>query len=471
MIFRSLSFRLTLYSCLLTYLLLLGCWGLLYLSVERELFFKDQETVSDRLETIQNLLNLEPNQPVRLTRRVEQEWPKKSFEHIYVRVSDPNGTLITETPGLDEKYEHILEILPKHAENIGKINKLSNAKVDGRIFGVGSFIVPVRTSWGEDRVLVQMALERTSEEVLLSTLRSALIYLLAFGFVGSLLSGRFVVIKALKSIRKIAETAQKVSSGGLKERVNPSDLPMEFVDFVNTLNDMLERLEESFERLSRFSADMAHELRTPLNNLLGSLEVSLSKERSNEEYQMLLASNIEECGRLKRIIDSLLFIARAQQPIKEIQKQTFDLVEELSAIISFYEVSAERRSISIKLNSEQRIAIHAERTLLQRAIGNLLSNAIRLAPEGSEIIVNAKEENKSVVISVEDSGPGIPADLLPFVGERFFRAEESRSQTSGGNGLGLSIVKSIVEIHGGKMAVESHVGSGTTFYLIFLAED
>lgn len=469
MIFRSLSFRLTLYSFLMTYLLLVGCWGLIYLAVDRELYLKDQETVSDRLETIENLLSMEPNNPVRLIRRVEHEWPKKSFERIYVRISDLNGRLITETPGLSAKHEQILEIFPKEAKEVGKINELARADLNEHIFDVGSFNIPLRTSWGQQTVLVQIALERTSEEVLLSTLRKALAYIFAFGFVGSLLSGRLTVSKTLKSIHKIAETAQRVRSGGLKERVNPEDLPIEFVDFANTLNEMLDRLEESFERLGRFSADMAHELRTPLNNLLGSLEVSLSRERSKEEYQILLASNIEECARLKRIIDSLLFIARAQQPVHEIQKQDFDLTEELKVIISFYEVSAEKRLMTISLKAVEGMRINAERILLQRSIGNLLSNAIRLAPTGSEITVDAKSEDQFIVISVKDIGPGISADLLPYVGERFFRAEASRSKESGGNGLGLSIVKSVVEIHGGKMKVESEVGMGTTFYLYFPA--
>lgn len=467
MIFRSLSFRMTVYACLLTYALLLSCWGLIYLAVDRELYYKDRETVSDRLTTIQSLLNIEPNNPTRLIRRVEEEWPKRSFEHIYVRVTGPNGLLITQTPSLKKKYEAILEKFPSEAREMGKINSLVSTEIQDRIFDMGSFYVPVRTSWGRNKMLVQVALERTGEEVLLSTLRKSLMYLLAFGFMGSLLSSRLTVGKILNSVRNISLTAQRVNTRGLNERVNPEELPSEFGDFARTLNSMLDRLEQSFERLSRFSADMAHELRTPLNNLMGSMEVALSKERSREEYESTLASGMEECTRLKHIIDSLLFIARAEQPANELQKQDVELDEELRTVISFYEVLAEKRNIEIRYDGQAGLNIQAERTLLQRAVGNLLSNAIRLSPEKSVIVVKLTQEENKAIISVSDSGPGIPGHLLPYVGERFFRVEESRSHSSGGNGLGLSIVKSIVEAHGGSMRAESELGVGTSFYLTF----
>ncbi|HWU42720.1 MAG TPA: heavy metal sensor histidine kinase [Bdellovibrio sp.] len=465
MMFRSLSFRLTVYACILTYALLLSCWGLIYLAVDRELYNKDQETVSDRLATIESLLNLEPKNPVRLIRRVEDEWPKKSFERIYVRITDRDGKLITETPSLKTKFEQMLEKFPTQAQLIGRINPLVSTEIQDRKFDMGSFFIPVGSLYKNEKVLVQVALERTGEEILLATLRRALIYLLAFGFIGSLLSSRLTVSKVLTSVKNISMTAQKVSTKGLHERINTDELPIEFIDFAQTLNSMLDRLKESFERLSRFSADMAHELRTPLNNLMGSMEVALAKERSQEEYETLLASGMEECSRLKRIIDSLLFIARAQQPANDLQKHPVDLVEELQAIISFYEVSAEKRNIKLVFDVREQVQIQAERTLLQRAVGNLLSNAIRLAPEGSIIEVGLKKENDRVSILVKDSGPGIPEELIPFVGERFFRVEASRSHSSGGTGLGLSIVKSIVEAHGGQIKVESEVGVGSSFYL------
>ncbi|MGE5085837.1 MAG: heavy metal sensor histidine kinase [Bacillota bacterium] len=471
MILRSLSFRVTLYSCLLTYGLLLGCWGLIYLTVDRELYNKDQATISDRLETIRDLFNQEPNHPTRLIHRVEEEWPRKSYERIYVRVTDENGMLVTETPSLKVKYAQIWDSFPDNIKDAGRVNPLVRTTIEDHIFDMGSFHVPLKTSRGLESALVQIALERTSEEGVLKTLRHALVYILAFGFLASLLSARLTVKKVVGSIRKIATTAQTVSSGDIKERIDPAMLPIEFADFAKTLNNMLDRLEESFERLSRFSADMAHELRTPLNNLRGSLEVGLAKERSVEEYESLLESSVEECGRLKPIIDSLLFIARSQQPAQEIHKQQIDLSLELENIISFYQASADDRRLMIELQIKGDLTIMAEKTLLQRAVGNLLSNAIRLAPEGSRIYVRAQKELGFMVISVTDEGPGISAKDLPFIGERFFRVEESRAQSTGGNGLGLSIVKSIAMVHGGKMEVKSQVGKGSTFYLFLPEKD
>ncbi|MGZ3744776.1 MAG: heavy metal sensor histidine kinase [Pseudobdellovibrionaceae bacterium] len=469
MIFRSLSVRLTLYSFALTYLLLIGSWGLIYFAVDRALFFRSQEIISDRLKTIQNLLQLKQTEPERLIRRVEKEWPNRSFERIFVRVMDENERLVTETPGLNSDYEDILKIFPTVADNLEEHIKLKRIDLREHVFNVGSFIVSAPDSKVDYKYFVQIAWERTNEESLLSTLRKSLIYILAFGFVGSLLIGRVTVRKVLKSIQEISETARKVSTSGLKERIDPLLLPIEFKEIADALNEMLNRLDSSFERLRRFSEDMAHELRTPLNNLLGSLEVGLSKERSCHEYHHLLGSSIEECGRLKRIIDSLLFIARSHQPKQEIQKQNLHLKSEIESILSFYEASADKKNILLRLESSQDLYLLAERVLLQRAIGNLLSNAIRHSSEKSEIVVSAALRDSFIEISVRDQGEGIPTDLLPKIGDRFFRVEASRSQSSGGHGLGLSIVRSIVEIHGGQMKLQSILGQGSTFCLLFPA--
>lgn len=466
MIFRSLSFRLTLHTFLLTYLLVVGCWGLIYFTVDRRLADRDQEVLTDRLKTIQGLLQIEKDEPSRLIRRVEKEWPERPFERILVRVLDEKQTLIAQTPGLSTVYEGVLQSFPLKPVKMEPLNKLMNSEWNSHVFSVGSFIVPVGGE-APQSYIVEIALEKTSEEELLRALQKTLGYILAVGFVGSFLIGRHTVSRVLSSIQEISEIAKRVTSSGLNERLNPKLLPIEFKEIAQTLNEMLNRLEESFERLKRFSEDMAHELRTPLNNLLGELEVGLSKERTSEEYQSLIGSSVEECGRLKRIIDSLLFIARSHQPLQEAQKHKMHLAEEIETILSFYEVSAEKKRIVLRQECPADIDLRVERTLFQRALGNLLSNAIRHSPEDSEILVSIEVKDPFVEISVRDQGEGIAEEFLPRVGERFFRVEASRSQSSGGHGLGLSIVQSIVQVHGGRMKVESTLGKGSTFHLQF----
>lgn len=469
MILRSLSVRLTLYTFLLTYLLLIGCWGVVYFSINRELFFRDQETISDRLKTIQNLMQIESHEPTRLIRRVEMEWPNRPFERIYVRILDGDKKLITETPGLNSQYEDILQAFPPEATPLAAQNPLQKVNVNSRIFEVGSFVVAIAEDGLQTRRYIQVALERTSEERLLSTLRESLVFVLVFGLIGSLWIGRMTVFQTLKSIREISETARKVSLAGLTERVDVRALPSEFEELALTLNEMLQRLEESFLRLGRFSEDMAHELRTPLNNLLGSLEVGLTKKRSIDEYESLIVSCIEECTRLKRIIDSLLFIARAAQPTQELQKQNLNPIAEIEDILSFYEASAEKKNLRLQFTHAGEFSLSAERVLFQRALGNLLSNAIRHSPEGGRIEVRAEKVDDFVRVQVQDGGEGISPELLPRVGERFFRAEASRSTSSGGHGLGLSIVKSIMEVHKGRLEVASEPGHGAAFSLYFPA--
>ena len=467
MIFRSLSFRLTLYSFLLTYLLLIACWGAIYFSVDRELFSRDQEKIRDRLATIQNLLEAQPGNPQPLMDRVEKEWPLRPFERIYVRVLDDDGKVITETPGLGTRYEEILKRFPSRLQVVGKQTDLSRADIGGRIFDLGTFSIQVRDLNLEKPKIVQIAVERTTEDHLLSTLRGSLIYVLIFGSIGSLLIGRLTVRKVLESVHQISEITARVNSADLKERIRLGDLPREFQGMALTFNGMLDRLEESFERLSRFSEDMAHELRTPLNNLYGSLGVALTKDRSAEEYRSLIASSVEECERLKRIIDALLFIARSRQPAHEIQKQALNVEEELKNIISFYEISAERKNITFHFTSEFHGEIAAERVLFQRALGNILANAIMYSPDSSRIQIHSRMENDRVALQITDQGPGIPSELIPHLGERFFRVQSSRSQTDGGSGLGLSIVKTILELHGGEMKIASELGKGSSFSLIF----
>jgi len=300
---------------------------------------------------------------------------------------------------------------------------------------------------------------------------------------------------AVDPIAAITKTADEVNSEMLGRRLDLDPLPNEFHHLANTFNAMLDRLEGSFERLARFSADMAHELRTPVGNILGAFEVGVSRPRSTEEYEKLLLLGIEESSRLRRIIESLLFIARASAPIESARLQLLRLDLELQEIISFYEPLAQESGMTIQLQIEPEaadaISAPVERTLLQRAVGNLISNSIRYSggsnSNSDSIIVRlsrVKEgdihakfpladfneinaNSKWAIIQVIDRGEGMNERDLLRVGERFFRTDRSRSKSSGGTGLGLSIVRGIMTAHRGHFLVESAVNRGTQVSLLF----
>lgn len=466
----SLAHKLMIYSGLFTFLLLIVFWSILYWALRNGLRQQDHELIQDRIRAIKILLQEEHGPSERLRRRIENDWFEQNYARLLIRLLGPDKKVIFETPHLSGEYSMVLDGLEFPAARGPDEGSLNRVEMESHVFETTVAEIPISGVLGNQATgsyFAKIALERTSEQRLLSHFRTFFIYLLAIGGLASLWIGRQMTRVALLPIRDFSHLAARINSEQLGGRLKEENFPEEFQELAQTLNGMLDRLADSFARLTQFSEDMAHELRTPVNNLLGSMEVALAKERSVSEYRNVLGSGIEECERLRRIIESLLFIARSADPNSAVQKQTLKLEDELREIVSFYEVSAEEKNISLELAIESSLEIMAERTLLQRAIGNLLSNSIRHSPQNSTIRLSAGLELNKIVISVSDIGGGIPADALKRIGERFFRVEPSRSKVYGGTGLGLSIAKSIAKVHGGDMYVTSQDGVGTTVKLVF----
>ncbi len=225
---------------------------------------------------------------------------------------------------------------------------------------------------------------------------------------------------------------------------------------------MLDRLENSFERISRFSADIAHDLRTPVNNIRGEAEVGLARARTITEYREVLESSLEEAVRLSDLIGDLLFLARAESPLAHVRRESVNIVELLDGMREYYEASAAEAGVSLTTSVNRAPVIaQLDRTLVQRAVSNLVSNAVAQTPPGGSVLLAASSEDSAVHIEVSDTGVGIPSEALPKVFDRFFRLDSSRSQASGGTGLGLAIVQSIMLLHGGKVEIASQLGQGT----------
>ena len=225
---------------------------------------------------------------------------------------------------------------------------------------------------------------------------------------------------------------------------------------------MLDRLEESFERISRFSADIAHDLRTPVNNIRGEAEVALARARTVDEYRDVLESSLEEAVRLSELIGDLLFLARAESPLNELRRERVNVGELLITVRDYYEASAANGGISlVAIESAEPLTAELDRSLMLRAVSNLVSNAIAHTPPGGTVTLAATNEDAAIRIEVSDTGGGIPAEALPRVFDRFFRVDPSRSKTSGGTGLGLAIVQSILTLHGGSAEITSQLGHGT----------
>lgn len=231
---------------------------------------------------------------------------------------------------------------------------------------------------------------------------------------------------------------------------------------------MMMRLEASFHQLNRFSSDIAHELRGPINNLISAASVIQTKDRSAEEYQETLAAIIEEGERLSRMISSMLFLARADNSRELLNEEWLSSAHEFEKLIGFYDILAEDKNITLVSRGD--LLFYADPQLIQRALSNLLSNALRHTPENGHITLSAEIVADRVVLSVSDDGEGINPEHLPLIFDRFFRGEASRSATEN-TGLGLAIVKTIAELHGGKISVVSERGRGSTFTLTLLLRE
>jgi len=249
----------------------------------------------------------------------------------------------------------------------------------------------------------------------------------------------------------------------LKERMGSTGWPRELQPLAIAFDQMLKRLDDSFTRLSQFSADLAHELRTPIANMLGEAQVALTRDRTAADYRETIESTVAECERLSRIVDNLLFVARVDAAREPIARKWFDARAAVEKIAAFYQMVADDHSVTINCSGDGQI--YADPDLFERAVGNLLDNALRFTPEHGSIHIGLSKPKADFEVAVSDSGCGIAAEHLPRVFDRFYRAESSRG--SDGAGLGLALVKSIVDLHGGSAKIDSEVGRGTTVKLTF----
>jgi len=256
---------------------------------------------------------------------------------------------------------------------------------------------------------------------------------------------------------------RRISASELGTRLHPDSVPRELTELAVSFNEMLQRVDGAFHRLSAFNADIAHELRTPITNLMTQTQVALAKERTLDEYREILYSNMEELERMAQMVGDMLFLAQADNHPRAKNVCKLDLASEVKKLFEYYEGWAEEAGIALKL--EGTATAMADRLMMQRAIGNLLSNAIRHTARGESVrVLLSSTEERDVSIVIENPGPDISPEHLPKLFDRFFRIDPSRQRSTSGTGLGLAIVKSIVDAHDGRITVTSE-GGITRFHI------
>jgi two-component system heavy metal sensor histidine kinase CusS len=304
---------------------------------------------------------------------------------------------------------------------------------------------------------VVMAVETTETRKLLKdhALVAALVALL--GTAASGLLAWFVARRGLAPLAQVAARAGEVTARRLGDRLDLQDAPLEVHGLADSINRMLERLEESFRALEQFSADIAHELRTPLNNLLLQTQVTLSRTRSPDEYRDALHSNLEELERLQRMVADMLFLARADRGMIELDLEEIELRPEIESLAEYFDAAASEKAQRVAVRGEG--SIRADRLMVRRAVNNLLSNAVRYSPAGAAIDIAISTDEEGCSVTVTNPGDAIPAEELRRLFARFARRDDSRGREIEGAGLGLAIVDSIMKLQGGSVEASSADGS------------
>jgi len=309
--------------------------------------------------------------------------------------------------------------------------------------------------------LVQVAMPLESADAARSHFIFILLGLTPLALGGAAAGGWFLARRALTPVDAMVEAARKIEAEDLSRRLETTESHDELDRLAAVLNDMLVRLERSFTAVRHFSADAAHELRTPLTILKGEMEVALQSSRSEDEYRQILTSCLEEVDRLSALVQDLLFLARSDSD----NVTGTDAPVELSAV--FTEVTqplralAETAKVNITAPSSPPLWVNGNASMLFRVVFNLGENAIKYTPEGGTVELHLAQDGSIALLQIQDNGPGIPLEEQARIFDRFYRGDPARSR--GGTGLGLAMVRSIVTLHKGEIAVESEVGKGTCF--------
>jgi two-component system heavy metal sensor histidine kinase CusS len=458
----SLAMRLTAWYAGSSFALVVAATGFLYGIFLRNLDRQDDQLLGDRVRALRAEMVSRPGDTAAIRQEVDEEWEAHERTRIHMRIRDGAGTVIAETAEMSR-------LLPSASFPPPTAELDRGADVDTRDGGSFRVLAAEAPSLapGQPPCIIEVALDRSLEIELNASYRKYLLLVLGTALLLCALVGYQIARRGIQPIHQIAETARRIRSTHLEERIVPDGLPAELVTLADTFNQMLDRLEDSFARLSRFSADIAHELRTPVSSMRGEVEVALSKQRSAEEYREILASSLEECGRLTHLIDRMLFLARAENPETQINRETLDVGQELQKVCEFYKPSAADAGVELAVSVAAPVEANLDRPLFQRAVGNLVANAVTHTPAGGTVTLTATRDNGSTRVEVVDTGSGIPAAQLPHVFDRFYRIDNARSSTNGNVGLGLAIVRSIAELHRGSVAIASEPGRGTRITLVF----
>lgn len=395
----------------------------------------------------------------KITDTVLNEEKEYNFDPLYIRILDNNShESLMQTPNFPNDIKANDNYLNKLKDNIITFEQQPNYLISRIKIDFNSSL----------KVIVEVA---TTKEMLWANLEN-IVYILSFIvpiiLIFSIIGGNFLIYKSFSPIEKVLEELKNITAIDLTARLKSSNNQDEINQLINEINNLLERLESSFERISQFSSDASHELKTPLTIIKGEIEIALRKDRSLDEYKQTLKTSLDEVVVIEQSINDLLFLAKNEKDLitnkgKDILYFDEIIDESINEVKNF----AKLHQIEIKFEFVDTIEFKGYSNLLKIAIKNILKNAIQFSHENSLIIVKSYKKDGFFNISIQDFGIGIEKNEQEKIFEKFYRSDKSRNKNSGGTGLGMSIVKKIIDIHKGAIIINSKENSGTLITLSF----
>ena len=424
-------------------------WGL-----ARSLRAEDERFVLAKARELRTVATRFPEQPSMLRDEIAIESAMPTLQGYSARILSAAGDVEAATSGMDRYLPSSRFPAPG-----------ARAPVEWRSATGHTYVLFSAALTPAGGRVVQVALDVSRDAEVLRVQAAWLAVVVLLGTLVSGGAGYLVARRGLRPLGRITAAARTVSATRLDRRLGRATWPAELADLAQVLDSMLDRLQEAFERLGGFSADIAHELRTPLTNLRSAAEVALRQARSPDEYRDVLESALEEYARLTEMIDRLLFLARADTGAAARARERVDLRAEIEATCEYFAPLAEDMGVALVRGGGA--TADADPQLVRRALGNLVANAIAHTPAGGRVTVSTESSDGRAVVRVTDTGVGIAPDHLAHVFSRFYRVPDSAASGRPGTGLGLAIVRSITELHGGSATIESRPGAGTTVTLVF----
>lgn len=457
--FRTIGVRLTLWGAGITFgVCLLTCaalYGGVWYSLDREVDTFLEGEVREFLGVVEeHQFNFAEAQQL-----IRQHLGRRAKTDLTFRILDAQGhPLLT---------SHVRDLIPdgytvpKYPSDINLAAMVETLTVPGRQYPIRVCSVPARGPGGQ-RLLAQASYALDQVNASLSMIRTVSLIALLAAVVLSVLGGRILARRSLGPLHQMIQTARQIGDQCIAERLPRSRNGDEFDRLAETLNSLLDRTDEYVRRMQQFTADASHELRSPLAALQGSAEVALARDRSAEELRGVIESSIDHYRRLRKISDDLLLLARIDSGEGILAHERIRLDELINDVVDLYEPTAAEAGLQLTVASNERVDVIGDGERMRQVVLNLIDNAIKYSKAPGRVSVSLTGVNGLAVIEIRDTGVGIPAEDLPHVFERFYRADRARTKVgSSGAGLGLAICQSIVTAHGGRITLSSKDGKGT----------